>query len=41
MKLDVFATRSAQGYNIHCYFDNNHAGYAVHNASRLKSTPAL
>lgn len=33
----VFATWSAQGHTIYCYFDNDQAGYAVHNALCLKS----
>lgn len=33
----TFATWAAQGYRIYCYFDNDQAGYAVHNALYLKS----
>ena len=34
---DAFSAWSAQGRNIHCYFDNDQAAYAAHNAMRLQS----
>ncbi len=33
----AFSTWSAQNHTIYCYFDNDQAGYAAHNAQHLQS----
>ena len=34
---EAFSTWSAEGRNVHCYFDNDEAGYAARNALHLQS----